>query len=292
MRKIYALAGKTVVWLGQETYVSAQGFKAIRFLADIKRSSYLAGSTNQEEAPHQSLNLLQSFINSNRYPWHVGALTLLLRNPYFTRVWIVQEIGLSQNLEFRGGKECVSLSDFALATTVAAYNAVGSKNSLNLTNILAVRFLVRGGPREGLEDPSWLHAKATGEKLTLVRDILSIVCLFRRSQSKMEMDKIFGLLGLCREMNNAQTFGVEEDYGLSVQEAYTRTAISILEGRQNLDLFAALRLQSHNENIINLPSWVPDWSNTEHPAIPLHAGSGSHTMAKYSEFEYRVDNTP
>jgi hypothetical protein len=58
----------------------------------------------------------------------------------------------------------------------------------------------------------------------------------------MEVDKIFGLLGLCREMNNAQTFGVEEDYSLLVQEAYTRTAISILEGRRDLDLFAALRL--------------------------------------------------
>ena len=67
MRKIYALAEKTVVWLGQETYVSAQGFKAIRFLADIMRSSCLADSTNQEEVPHQSLNLLQSFINPNRY---------------------------------------------------------------------------------------------------------------------------------------------------------------------------------------------------------------------------------
>jgi hypothetical protein len=292
MRKIYALAEKTVVWLGQETYVSAQGFKAIRFLADIMRSSCLADSTNQEEVPHQSLNLLQSFINPNRYLWHVGAFTLLLRNPYFTRVWIVQEIGLSQNLEFRGGEECVSLSDFALAASAAAFSAIGSKNSLNLTNILAVRFLVRGGPREGLEDPSWLHAEAAGEKLTLVRDILSIISLFRGSQSKMEVDKIFGLLGLCREMNNAQTFGIEEDYSLSVQEAYTRTAISILEGRRDLDLFAALRLQSYNENIFNLPSWVPDWSNTEHPAIPLNAGSGSHTMAKYSEFEYRVEKTP
>jgi len=116
--------------------------------------------------------------------------------------------------------------------------------------------------------------------------------LFRGSQSKMEVDKIFGLLSLCREMNNAQTFGVEEDYSLSVQEAYTRTAISILEGRRDFDLFAALRLQSYNENIFNLPSWVPDWSNTEHPAIPLHAGSGSHTMAKYSEFECRVENAP
>jgi hypothetical protein len=65
---------------------------------------------------------------------------------------------------------------------------------------------------------------------------------FRGSQFKMEVDKIFGLLSLCREMNNAQTFGVEEDYSLSVQEAYTRTVISILEERQDLDHSAALRL--------------------------------------------------
>ncbi|KAH8753477.1 hypothetical protein BGZ57DRAFT_933916 [Hyaloscypha finlandica] len=73
----------------------------------------------------------------------------------------------------------------------------------------------------------------------------------------MEVDKIFSLLGLCREMNNAQTFGVVEDYSLSVQEAYTRTALFILEGGQNLDLLAALRFQSYNENISRLPSWVP-----------------------------------
>ncbi|CZR59939.1 uncharacterized protein PAC_09834 [Phialocephala subalpina] len=280
MRKIYALAEKTVVWLGQETYVSAQGFKSVRFLADIMRPSQ----------PHQPRPSSQSFTGSNRDLWHVGAFTLLLRNPYFTRIWIVQEIGLSQNLEFRGGEESVSLSDLALAAAAAAFSALGSKNSLNFTNILAVRSLIRGRPQEGLEDPSWMHAKAAGERLTLVRDIFSIMSLFRGSQAGKKVDKIFGLLGLCREMENSQTFGIEEDYSLSVTDAYIRTAISILVGRRGFDLFAALRLQPDHWYAFKLPSWVPDWSDTQQFAVPINAGPGGHTEARQSEFDYRVEN--
>jgi hypothetical protein len=292
MGRIYTLAEKTIVWLGQETYVSAQGFKAARFLAGIMRRNYLPSNTSNQEAPRQPLGPLQSFIDSYRYLWHVGAFILLLRNPYFARIWIVQEIGLSLNLEIRGGEECVSLSDFALAATAAAFSAIGSKNSLNLTNILAVRSLVRGHPQAGVEDPSWMHAEAAKERLALGRDILSTMSLFRGSQATEKEDKIFGLLGLCRKMEDAQTFGVEENYRLSVQGAYIRTALSILDRRRDLDLFAALRLQPDDENIFELPSWVPDWSDTKHVAVPISTGSGNHAAARDSKFEYNAENNP
>lgn len=85
-----------------------------------------------------------------------------------------------------------------------------------------------------------------------------MMSLFRASQATKQENKVFGLLCLCREMENAQTFGIEEDCNLSVRDTYIRTAVSILNTKQNLDLFVAVRFQPEGDSVARLPSWAPN----------------------------------
>jgi hypothetical protein len=261
MGKIYTRAHKTVVWLGEETNTSTLGFKAIRFLSPFM----LHGLDPQYKLQEQALRKPPGFCRSQAFYWSIisytAALVWLLQNPYFARVWIIQELALSQNIEFQLGHECVSMEQFeAAAATLSTIG--GTKSSTNLNNILAIRSLVRGHPRAGPKDLSSRVRQLLAERLDLDHGIFSLMLLFRRSHATKEVDKVFGLLGLCRELENAQTLGIDEDCKLEEKDdyvkLYTDAAISILKVKEDLGLFAALSLRPDEGRLTTLPSWVPD----------------------------------
>jgi hypothetical protein len=258
MGKIYTRAERTVVWLGEETYTSSLGFKAIRFLSPI----VLHRLNPQHETQGQALQKPSGFFRSQAFCWrlifYTGAFIWLLQNPYFARVWIIQEIALSQDLEFQLGPECVSMRQFESAAATLSTIDFGNKTSRTLSHILAIRSLVRLHPKASSEDVSRKFRQVLGERLDLERGIFSIMSLFRGSHATNKIDKIFGLLGLCRELENAQTLGIEENCGLNERDAYIRAAVSILKSKRDLGLFAALSLQPGGGSIATLPSWVPD----------------------------------
>lgn len=85
-----------------------------------------------------------------------------------------------------------------------------------------------------------------------------MVLLLRGCKATERRDKVFGLLGLCRAFERGQSYGIEENCNLNDREVYISAAKSILEGKRNLDLFAALRFQPGTKSSEDLPSWVPD----------------------------------
>jgi len=67
-------------------------------------------------------------------------------------------------------------------------------------------------------------------------------------------DHVFALLGLA---SNARKLGIRPDYSLSVADYYTQVAKAFLcKGRIRL-----LWLCEYQDNKLNLPSWIPDWSS-------------------------------
>jgi hypothetical protein len=316
MGKIYTRAEKTLVWLGQENYTSSWGFKAIRFLStimlDALNSQHNIKEEAQQEQPQQEpSDFFQSQATNWKFVWYSCAIIWLLQNPYFTRVWIIQEIALSQDIDFQLGSECVPMKQFEAAVATISTTDFGTKNTRTLSHISAIRSIVRGYTKAGSKDLSPRLRQILEERLDLDGSIFSIISLFRGSNATHKVDKIFGLLGLCREFENAQTLGIEENYKLNERDAYIRPAVAILKAKQNLGLFAALSLQSGGESIAELPSWVPDvrisfciqfpheaftyleniqWSNTKHVAIPIYTRSCDFAATRDSKFHYDAEN--
>lgn len=79
-------------------------------------------------------------------------------------------------------------------------------------------------------------------------------------------DKVFGLLSLA-DTSNIQPLCIQPDHHLSAEQIYKNLAIGILQTRQDLNLFDALRVLEDSKTR-SLPSWVPDW-NTSDPCVPL-----------------------
>lgn len=69
------------------------------------------------------------------------SFVLLLRRPYFSRIWVLQEVALNQSLVFACGDDTVLFSEFALAAGAIRRGMVGDKIAWNLSNILTIRSL-------------------------------------------------------------------------------------------------------------------------------------------------------
>ena len=259
MREIYSQSIQTVIWLGNGSFFSRQGFKVALTLVDLMRGR----TTPQPPSTSWLIAKLQKGIELSLYPVYILAFTILLQRPYFTRIWIAQEVALSQSLVIAYGDDTISFSDIALVAGIVSLLSRG-KNLWNVSNILTVRALMPNAIQNGTADPSWLFAKAASREVKIDKDLLSFASLFRGNNSTDPKDKIYALLGLLEEIKGGEIYGITPDYNLAVEQAYIQVAEAILKHQRNLDLFGAIRHSPFRvkRKRHDLPSWVPDWSDT------------------------------
>lgn len=121
-----------------------------------------------------------------------------------------------------------------------------------------------------------------GKILTPLLDVLEETRVF---ESTIPSDKIYGVLGLASPSDH-----IVIDYGLSVEEIFTRLATNMLRHEQSLDILSHCMLPT-TPSKLNLPSWVPD--RTVHGWVEpfrsreLKANAGGSTKAR---FEIGGDN--
>lgn len=284
MREIYGQSAQTVIWLGDGSFFSHQGFKVTSILADIM----LRRTTPQ---PPSTL-WLQRGVELFLYPVYFLAFMILLRRLYFTRIWVVQEVALSRSLVVACGDDTISFSDLALVAGIVSFWSEG-KNVRNLSNVLMVRALMPNAIQNGTADPSWLFARVTSGKMKIDKDLLSFASLFRGNNSTDPKDKIYALLGLLEEVEGSETYEITPDYNLAVEQAYVQVAEAILKHQRHLDLFGAIRYSPFRmrRKRHDLPSWVPDWSDTMSIAAPLSARlSSNNSSAGNTTHEFTIIN--
>ena len=265
MGKIYQMASKTIVWLGPKNYQSVLGLQGFRTL--LHRVNSLDS---------KPINLFWKSVEHWQWLLSVSAFLRLLRNPYFTRVWIVQEIALSQEIEVWCGDGCIPLHTFAAVAGAATAGDIGSRQARNFLKILGVRCHVfSDGEDHSLQNAGWIVAR------DLTKDLFSILSLFRENRATLKRDQIYGFLGLCRAISNDQDFGIVEDTSHSVtcEQVYVNAAKAMLKGKRNLDIFSAIRFQGRERNPEYIPSWVPDvWMKHFRGVLPSADESYSGAM--------------
>lgn len=147
--------------------------------------------------------------------------------------------------------------------------------------------------QNGTADPSWVFAKAASRKVKIGKDLLSFASLFRGNNSTDPRDKIYALLGLLEEIEGGETYGITPDYNLAVEQAYVQVAEAILKHQRHLNLFGAIRPSPFRmkRKGHDLPSWVPDWSDTMSIAAPLSARlSNNNSSARNTTHEFKTVN--
>lgn len=175
----------------------------------------------------------------------------LLRRPYFFRVWIIQEIALSPNPVILCGKDEFPWSVLR-----------------NDTPLQSLPERLKIGWEERFAPPLLSLGK---RRLRYSAELLDLLRLGRRCQSTDPRDRVFALFGLVAD---AEAEGLVADYERSTTEIFTWIARYLANMGTIGDVLGHVNMCRDERllefpNQLQLPSWVPDWTNAETTCLDL-----------------------
>ena len=250
MGSIYSKASRVVVWLGVED-------------ADSKAGIALARNVLNKVGDRHHFHLMPEHMKSLSLPpykdrqWR--ALGRFLQRPWFSRVWIIQEVVMSTNTIFVCGKETFTPAEMSKLVdrlmNLPTYPSFTGRSGTGSNGVWCVGIIDHLCKMQG-------SATRTSS--------IELLGIGMASKATDPRDKIYALLSLGQS-------GIQADYSKSVEEVYTDFAISYISQilpdtltRQSPKFLtdivysrfvAKLLVWLHStDSVLNLPSWVPDWS--------------------------------
>ena len=280
MNQIYSMAEEVIVWLGVECDHSNLAMNLVKFFGQFLHDagaeslySYMSDGTVQDSieegetevwtrAEQQGLIILEAW----------DAVARLLERPWWTRLWIVQEVALARKTRVACGDLEVSWADLLAIpyfTVALDSNTVWNPRSAQLaksrlgdvtpcTSILIYC--------ENMVDlPSGMLSKF--ELLSALLQLAPRGCSDAR-------DKVFGCLGMVRSEGM-----INVDYKQSTAQVYTSCARALAELKEEgvpevymqlkiFQLSGVGHLRRATGQLSSLPSWVPDWTAFENGHMP------------------------
>lgn len=156
----------------------------------------------------------------------------LLCLPWFTRIWVLQEVARARKAVMLLGNTCETFESFRKGLIFAQFKAENG----------------------GVCDPLPGALSIMPRKPVPAADIFQLLISTNACHATDPRDKVFALFGL---IDSAQKHGLIADYKMDTEEVYTRITLYIIQSSRKLDVLAYC---SGERNILSLPSWVPDWS--------------------------------
>jgi len=242
MAQIYQGASEVIAWLGEASPDADAAMSAVAVLSQewTKEEAASQGRNHAGPAGAARMSSTEAFTYSEK-------VLKLLQQPWFRRVWIVQEVGMGGNRVTIqcGGKtarwdELVQACGIALLCGAARYSPV-------ISDFVIMIDAARG------KDACDIYERRQEASV----DLLSLLCRYRQFDATNARDKVFALLNLAADDPITQDTRVLPDYSKGVASVYRDAAIAIMEGTTSLNI---LRVPIAERCTLQLPSWVPDWS--------------------------------
>ena len=160
---------------------------------------------------------------------------------WFRRVWVIQEIVAATNVKILCGERIIDWNDLHLAMEIVDRQVQVSDDDFSRLEPSWEPFLSLAAQRE------W---EARHYRWTLIMLLEN----FRYAESTFNRDRLFALLGLASDGNEAE---FEPDYDSPLEVVVLKFArVFVRQGRGMQLLYrAGLSHQSHR-----FPSWIPDWT--------------------------------
>ncbi|KAK0647021.1 heterokaryon incompatibility protein-domain-containing protein [Cercophora newfieldiana] len=177
----------------------------------------------------------------------IEKLRLMMLSSWWHRVWVVQELAVSNQAIIRYGPLQAPWTMFVAA-------------SISIQNKLS-DFAFWFGP-EGVKVLHYFnglivdfnHVRTQWQSAIGGAPLLSLLQNFNTRRATDERDKVFALLGVVLPRQRAM---IESSYYSDVPDVYRQTALALMGDSGTLDLWAGdLTRKSRGD----LPSWVPDWN--------------------------------
>lgn len=235
MKQIYQGCQRCLLWLGEATPEIERGMELARTIESI----------------NFHVDCVPSRENSISKEDFAALRALFLTPEVWKRVWVMQEVAVARDVILVAG-------------------------SLELPWNVLDKFLERESPPDAfhktfghsgppsahsLRYPQVIHHQRLIEKDLEGRQaasLMDVIARFRPTKSTDPKDKLYALLGLA-----TNTMGIVPDYRKSVAQVFLGFALAQINASGNLDLLCQSQWYfSTEETSLNLPSWVPDFSNS------------------------------
>jgi hypothetical protein len=260
MQHIYEFASEVVIWLG---IADCDSDLAMDTLGQI--SVELQSTSSQP--PLEELTLLSTSCaltapNSVARPEVSAAVNRFFKRPYFSRVWIVQEVMVPVGeINITCGTRIASLEAIMRAGIAFANYHTRRMQAIsfnqNLRGEIHHRNLWVG--RQGYQ------ASKTGDEASKkVATLLRNVWRHRQRDCSDPKDRIFAFLGISIDRGKAP----RPDYKESEERVFEEYAAYFIKDERSLRILSLCTLDTRHREI---PSWVPDWTieATAGPSHPL-----------------------
>lgn len=244
MRRIYENAKVVLSWLGPDTQEN-QAVAAINAIVTI--SDFLCQKLSVSVSDLRSVgNIYQELVLKNRARLPLPSecefstdatwksLIWFYSHPYFTRVWIVQEISANKERLLLCGREQI---EWERVDLVAGYIIMESAFSKSF----------------GFTDTYCWWVSTLTELTRNPKNWLSMLYLASTYSCLDARDVIYGLRGLMELSNGSEL--LEPDYSKSTLEVYRDSVEAAIIDYQTTDVFTYI---TGDEN----PSWIPRWNQS------------------------------
>jgi hypothetical protein len=213
MKDIYAGAEAVFMWLGEE---ADESNLAMELLQRIEKFSKIEEEANQ----HLIITLTEEIFTP-----HWSALEKLFKRPYWTRVWIVQEVVSSS-----AGVMCCGKHRALWFPLMLFLNNLKRWDFERLSNGLR-SFWINGSPLQMQLAKSHVRLTAKMAKISLLHGLV----FFRNRKASDPRDHIYGALNLVAYN------GLEPDYDKPFRILYRDVVTSVVNQDGNLDILSACR---------------------------------------------------
>ncbi|MCJ1360121.1 MAG: hypothetical protein MMC33_010124 [Icmadophila ericetorum] len=250
MRRIYQGAAEVLIWLGKAADNSDAAFELIRRL--VFANDYDSIYDIRRLYLWDNVPKLFNLPPTTERVWY--DMFGLLRRPWFSRAWVIQEVAVASKAQVICGRETSSWKNFA-----KAFMYVGK---------------VGHGVTFGADAIEWLAVLEAARERHLTshkESALQVLLRHRQAMTTDPRDKIFAFHGILNQPEHSR-FTFDVDYRIPTAEVYKKLAIGMLCHDQTLDILSVAHV-CEKSNVSGLPSWIPDWSTPESTASLLEMES-------------------
>ncbi|KAK3985885.1 heterokaryon incompatibility protein-domain-containing protein [Cladorrhinum sp. PSN332] len=241
MGDIYAQAENVRVWLGEETGGETAFRETMDKVEQLLYEILIKQGCLENKAP---IPLVQArFLLSpqaKEFDW--DAVAVFFNRAWWDRTWVIQEIAYAKKATLHVGR--YSWAWEYMSGTVRMLREWKCDallgNHRGWKGAAVMERLRSEIVEEGLPHTSW-------SLLTLLEEL-------RGFKSTLASDKIYGILGLTDQKDK-----ITVDYSKIPEQLFTDYAIQHLE-TGSLEILSHCVLHSDNPRLLDLPSWVPDWT--------------------------------
>jgi hypothetical protein len=292
MGEIYASAGKVLIWLGKESkdmdtflWMNTVVLSALKFMSfHFPTQQAFIEWASQWYPEDPNFWQRHASISPRGGSWiecWMAYFRFYCSRRWFSRAWVVQEATLAQNVEITFGKEFCGLPWDDMVVMVQFVRNTNWANRLQ-------HILLEGGLQgmgdahillgQGIYDidssrTSFQNICGQDTRASNVEQALALwfdtLRLTRRRKSFLPEDRIYSTLGVLeRALPSGEVFPLPIIPGENIEQVFLRVSAFILTHFHDIILLSYMDDRMSRTCLVDLPSWVPDYSNSKWP-LPI-----------------------